>query len=378
MQVHDIPGSSSVLDPEQAIAQTGEVQRSTNVYKHLIPNLGAHRLNQIKPEHFEKLYTKIEKSGLSGYTVLQVHRTARAAFNEAIKREVVTRQNPVSLAKTTRLVENEPEPFEVDDIRRIIAVALKRRNGVRFVIALALGIRQGEAFGIRWDRLDRRKKSLRFPTQLQRQTWQHGCDDPRSCAEARHKAEPCSQPCKQHKRPESCRPCPPDCVGHARHCPKRHGGGLVEIDVKSRAGRRSIVLPDILWQMIEAHEVAQAAEREYAGTEWHDGGWMFAQPNGKPLDSKADRAEWHDVLREAQVREARLHDARHTAATVLALLEVAPRAAMDFMGWSNPQMMLRYQHVTDAMRQTIAKRLDTLLLAGPGEDGSSADPAPEP
>jgi len=59
----------------------------------------------------------------------------------------------------------------------------------------------------------------------------------------------------------------------------------------------------------------------------------------------------------AKVREARPHDARHTAATVLVLLEVAPRAAVDFTGWSNPDTMLRYQHVTDVMRKDIAKRL---------------------
>jgi hypothetical protein len=52
---------------------------------------------------------------------------------------------------------------------------------------------------------------------------------------------------------------------------------------------------------------------------------------------------------------------RGTAATTLALLEAAPRAAMDFMGWSNPDMMLRYQHVTDAMRKDIAKRLGAHL-----------------
>jgi hypothetical protein len=38
-----------------------------------------------------------------------------------------------------------------------------------------------------------------------------------------------------------------------------------------------------------------------------------------------------------------------------------PRAAMDFMGWSNPEMMLRYQHVTDSMRNDIAKRIDAHL-----------------
>lgn len=141
---------------------------------------------------------------------------------------------------------------------------------------------------------------------------------------------------------------------------------MVEVPVKSRVGRRSIVLPDRLWGMVEAHNAAQDREREFAGTEWHDEGWMFAQENGKPIDSKADRTEWHEVLAEAGVRVARLHDARHTAATVLALLEVAPRAAMDFMGWSNPDMMLRYQHVTDVMRKDIAKRLGDHLW-DPGE-----------
>jgi integrase len=332
----------------------------TAVYRYLIPNLSAHLLDRTEPEHFEKLYTKILKSGGSAYTANLVHRTARASFNEAIRRGVIVR-NPVSLAHPPKIEEEEREPFEPDDVRRIIAAALRRRNGVRFVIALALGIRQGEALGIKRERLDPRKKALRFPKQLQRQSWQHGCEDPAVCAAPRHKAAPCPKPCTRHKRPESCRPCPASCTGHARHCPQRHGGGLVEVPVKSRAGRRYIVLPDRLWDLIEAHSAIQDQEREFAGTEWHDEGWMFAQENGRPIDPKADRAEWHDVLAEAGVREARLHDARHTAATVLALLEVAPRAAMDFMGWSNPDMMLRYQHVTDAMRRDIAKRLGAHL-----------------
>jgi integrase len=92
---------------------------------------------------------------------------------------------------------------------------------------------------------------------------------------------------------------------------------------------------------------------------------MFAQENGRPIDPSADRAEWRDILTEAGAPNARLHDARHTAATVLALLEVAPRAAMDFMGWSNPDMVLRYQHITDAMRRDIAKRIDGHLWDAP-------------
>ena len=69
---------------------------------------------------------------------------------------------------------------------------------------------------------------------------------------------------------------------------------------------------------------------------------MFTQPNGKPIDPRRDRDEWKSILEEAGVREARLHDARHTAATVLLLLGVADRAVMDVMGWSTPRPRLTY------------------------------------
>ena len=64
------------------------------------------------------------------------------------------------------------------------------------------------------------------------------------------------------------------------------------------------------------------------------------------------------------VREARLHDARHTAAIVLLLLGVAERAVMDVMGGSNNAMVKRYAHVTARLRRDIADRLNSYLLTG--------------
>jgi integrase len=57
-------------------------------------------------------------------------------------------------------------------------------------------------------------------------------------------------------------------------------------------------------------------------TEWQEGGWMIAQPTGKPIDPRRDQHEWKALLEEAGAREARLHDARHTAATTLLLLGI--------------------------------------------------------
>jgi integrase len=65
----------------------------------------------------------------------------------------------------------------------------------------------------------------------------------------------------------------------------------------------------------------------------------------------------------AGVRDARLHDARHTAATVLLVLGVPERSVMQTMGWSTTAMAARYQHVTDPIRREVAAHVDGLLWA---------------
>lgn len=216
---------------------------------------------------------------------------------------------------------------------------------------------------------ERQTRTLTISRQLQRQTWEHGCDDPHACGAKYHKTRPCREGCKRHMR--ACPPpCPPDCASHARSCPERRGGGLVDAEVKSRAGRRGIVLPVELYELLVLHRTEQERERQHAGTEWHEGGWMFTQPTGKPIDPRRDLVDWKALLEEAGVRDARLHDARHTAATVLLLLGVPDRAVMEFMGWSNSAMAKRYQHMTAVLRDNIAKRLSGFLWQ---ESRSSAD-----
>ncbi|MGQ0576380.1 MAG: tyrosine-type recombinase/integrase [Pseudonocardia sp.] len=138
-------------------------------------------------------------------------------------------------------------------------------------------------------------------------------------------------------------------------------------------GRRGIVLPAQLCELLEQHRRAQERERAHAGSVWEEAGWMFAQSNGRPIDPTMDRNEWKRLLVDAGVRKARLHDARHTAATVLLLLGVTDRAAMEQTGWSNSAMAKRYQHVTAVLRQDIATRLNGFLW-GPTETKTETGP----
>lgn len=344
----------------------------TAVYKHLIPGLGAHRLRKLEPEHLEKLYARMADSGAKPGTVHQVHRTAKTAFNVAFDRgRLVT--NPAKLAKPPRLDEDEIVPLTAVEAKRVLVAARDRRNGARFVIALALGLRRGEALGLKWARIDLDAGLLRTPRQLQRHKWKHGCENPHECGARLHRAKPCPPGCRRHAK---CPPvCPLNCMRHASSCPKRHGGGLREVDVKSKAGRRTVGIPGPLLALLREHQVKQAEEREFAGTEWREGGWVFTQPTGRPLDPRADHDEWKALLAEAEVRDARLHDARHTAATMLLVLKVPLPAIMEVMGWGDAAVAKRYVHVPDEVVAGIAGQVGDFLW---NDTAEPSKPTPTP
>jgi hypothetical protein len=101
------------------------------------------------------------------------------------------------------------------------------------------------------------------------------------------------------------------------------------------AGRkRTIGIPKPLLESLRRHKVAQDAEREHAGSEWHDGGRVFAKPTAGRSTRARIMLSGRRCSRTRGVRDARLHDARHTAATMLLVLKVPLPAIMEVMGWS--------------------------------------------
>ncbi len=78
---------------------------------------------------------------------------------------------------------------------------------------------------------------------------------------------------------------------------------------------------------------------------WEDGDFVFATAVGKPIDPRNDHRTWQ-LLDAAGVRRARLHDARHTAATLLLIQGVAARVVMQILGHSQITLTLgTYSHV---------------------------------
>ncbi|MEU6061107.1 tyrosine-type recombinase/integrase [Streptomyces sp. NPDC047097] len=315
------------------------------VYHHLIPGLGAHRLEKLQPEHLERFYKKMQDSGSSAGTAHQAHRTLRTALNEAVRRQHLT-TNPSSIAKAPKVEEEEVEPYTVEEVQHLLAEAAKHRNTARWVIALALGLRQGEVLGMQWDDVDFELGVIRVRRGRLRPRYKHGCGD---------------------------------CCGRKPgFCPQKINTRRETKNAKSRAGQRPIGVPEELLQLLRRHKEDQARERTVARDLWTEKGYVFTSSTGEPLNPNTDYHKWKELLKAAGVRDARLHDARHTAATVLLILGVSDAVVDAIMGWEpgkSARMRRRYQHLTSRVLKDTAAKVGGLLWGTDQTAGSAASEA---
>ena len=79
----------------------------------------------------------------------------------------------------------------------------------------------------------------------------------------------------------------------------------------------------------------------------------------------ADWADWKALLKTAGIRDARLHDARHTAATLLLAQGVDQRVVMEILGHSQISMTTRYTHVLPQVMTDAADRIGQALWGSP-------------
>jgi integrase len=290
-------------------ARTLESYRST-VRLHLRPGVGHQRLDRLQPEHLERLYAALADKGLSPASILRAHRVLSRALKVASQRGKVARNVATLVDPPVVKRPDTAMPLSAQEVRRVMAAAQAHRNAARWTVAMAVGLRQSEALALRWADVDLDQGTLTV----------------------------------------------------RRGVHRVRGQGLVYEEPKADRSRRTLALPGPLVEALRAHRAAQLEERLAAGAEWVDLDLVFAQPNGKAMERKSDWRAWKVLLQEAGVRDVRLHDGRHTAATLLLSEGVHPRVVMEVLGHAQMRTTTdTYSHVMPALGRDAADRMGKAL-----------------
>jgi integrase len=276
---------------------------------HLIPEVGKVRLARLTPSQVQSLLNKKLASGLSPRRVEYVRSVLRQALGHALRWNLVSR-NVAALTDRPRPVRKEIRPLDIEQAQRFLEAVRGDRLEALYSVAQALGVRQGEALGLRWEDLD----------------LDHG-------------------------------------FMHIRRSLVRLNGEFVLTEPKTtRSARKLGPLPDMLIETLRAHRLRQTKEK-LAAPAWHnDWDLVFTTPTGGPWHSSTITKTFQAHLAAAGLPRQRFHDLRHGCASLLLAQGVNPRVVMEILGHSQITLTLdTYSHVTQSVQGEALAALATAL-----------------
>ncbi|MFI6130279.1 tyrosine-type recombinase/integrase [Micromonospora sp. NPDC051141] len=134
-----------------------------------------------------------------------------------------------------------------------------------------------------------------------------------------------------------------------------HGYTPVQKPPKSRAGNRDVALDADTVKVLTAYKARRAQWQLAAGPAWPDTGLFFVRPDGQPWHPNAVTQRFRRLVRKAGLPPIRLHDLRHSAATIALDAGVDIKVLADQLGHSTTTLTRdTYQSVTKQLHQDAA------------------------
>ena len=140
------------------------------------------------------------------------------------------------------------------------------------------------------------------------------------------------------------------------------GLGYKEGEPKSKAGRRKIVLSEVTIEALKEHRQGQEQARARSGARWLERGIVFCNKYGGFYNPTTVLNVFKKLLRDAGLPDVRIHDLRHSAATILAAARVDLKTIQERLGHSSIAITADiYAHVSVDMQQEAASKIDALF-----------------
>jgi integrase len=124
----------------------------------------------------------------------------------------------------------------------------------------------------------------------------------------------------------------------------------------------TIPIPQECLAALKQHKARQAEEKLLLGQAYQDHGLVFCQANGKPIDPRNFLRSFDRIIERAGLPPSRVHNARHTFATLMLALGESPKTVQTMLGHSRVAITLdSYSHVSLELEKKAAAKLNAAL-----------------
>lgn len=293
------------------------------IRRHIIPALGKPTLTQLKPEHLQRYYANKLSSGradrnggLSAKTVRHHHITLHGALQSAVKWGLLAR-NPADAVDAPRFQHPQINVMDADEINKFLEAAKDTPYYAIFYLALFTGMRRSELLALKWSDVDLMLCQIYVSRSL------HQLKD----------------------------------------------GSFVWRQPKSDRSRRMITLTPSTALVLREHRENQSSIKLLQGLLLKDDDLVFSQSDGSPYRPDTITHAWTKLARKVGLKGIRLHDARHTHASLMLKQGIHPKIVQERLGHSSIQITLdTYSHVAPGLQEAAAKKFDeafSLILPAP-------------
>ncbi|GAB4446851.1 MAG: site-specific integrase [Chloroflexi bacterium OHK40] len=277
--------------------------------------LGKRRLDKLTPAEVQAwvndLTTRIEPK-----TVRNAHARLHKALEVAVKNNYVPR-NVASSTELPSVPKTDIQPLNFEQVQKLLDTVEGHRWAALYRLAVNLGMREAELFGLTWPAIDFERGTLRIFQQLRRARLEKGA---------------------------------------ARE--------FILQTTKTKAGERTLRLDEDLLEVLREHKLNQDEERALLGDKWRDpwGKLVFTTETGGPIHISCLLDHFRQVLKKAELSEIRFHDLRHTAATLMLANGVPLVTVSKILGHSSPAVTAQiYAHALDESKSVAIAGLSQKL-----------------
>lgn len=266
---------------------------------HINPALGGIKLKDLRPDHLQSFYSQRLEAGLSKRTVQLLHVTLRTALKQAVRWGLITR-NVTDFVQAPRPVKKAPTFLTKEQLTKFLESVRGHRWYLIYLLLIYGGFREGEVLGIHVEDCDMVNRVI-----------------------------------------------------NVRHAVITLKGGVFLTEPKTETSKRAVTLPKVASEELKKH-LDQLHRTQ---------GLIFTTSAGTPIHPRNFIRHFKAALQEAGLPDIRVHDLRHSHASLLLASGVNPKLVQERLGHASITLTLdTYSHVIPSLQEEVAKRLDDLMV----------------